>query len=213
MNFYGGIKSKDYFPWSDDVYALKYLSTQGPNTNLKLLVKENYGKTDTGSIRHDLSVLNEMDTHARETNDFYNGGKMEYYMNKWITLTQRIRDDKAEVDISDIISKIVDYNDNLEARKRDYCAYQLKQCCYDFNRAYHEKKAGYWHEYTKTYNGVQYKYKEWIDPVYYVVRGFQNYDGKNVEKIVDIIKAMESESGISFLSPKDWKSKISRTNG
>lgn len=210
MNFYGGIKSKDYFPWSEAVYDLKYLNTQKPNTNLNYLIKEEYGKNDPGNIQSDLRTLSMVDDHAKATNDFYNGGRLEYYMDRWMNLTKAIRDDKRNVDVSDIISNIVKYNDHLEERKRDYCAYELRSCCYDFNNSFHVKEEGYWDEYTKTVNGHTYKYKKYINPVYYRVDGFQNLKGKDVEKIVDLIKAVERESGISFLNPKDWKNKIRR---
>ena len=210
-NFYGGIKSKDYFPWSDDVFSLQYLSTSVPNKALAELMKDNYGKNDAGSISQDLNVLNSMDNDARATNDFYNGGSMERYMKDWINYTQRIRDLKNDLNPSDVASNIVKYNDHLEERKREYCGYLLKSSCYSFNNARHVKTKAWDESYEYTICGITYSGTIHHPATYYYIEGLSSVPYSNPEGIAALASAMEKESGISFMSPRDWKSKIKRT--
>ena len=202
MNFYAGVKGN--FPFNDSVYDLKYLSTQVPNKYLTELAVNLYSD---GQRRTDSQMLQKANIDAVTTNDFYVNGQLYTYMQQLWDKSQMLDGymNDLESSISDIISNVTIYNDNLERAKRKYCGYEIKNSIVGFNNAGHIKRE--W-DTTHTVGYTTYT-RHHIE--YWRIEDYQGIPYENVEALASKATSMESSSGIRFMTPRDWKNKIKRT--
>ena len=201
MNFYSGLRGN--FAFSPSVYDYEYLSTQTPNKYLKEFAINLYPYRTSSN---DLNDLERCSDDARATNDFYNGGRLEYYMNHWYNNIKQAREDLSylEQSISAINAAITQYNDELQKAKREYCAYEMRRACTEFNYSYHVKKE--WTE-TKKVGNTTYTYY-YTD--YWEIKDYSNLRGDKLEQLASKIEIMEDKSGIKFMNPRDWRDKVKR---
>ena len=213
MNFQAGIKNYRNFPLNSTVYDMKYFNPNTVKETVNDLAFMNYsGRSVAGNFTTDLSTLNTCDQHAKDTNDFYNGGNMRSLMTSWIRNTEKLKGYKSKITFQKLKDDVVKYNDHLEEAKRTVCANQLKQCISNFNAARHVKTEEWTESKTVTVCGQRVEYTITHPATYWYIPVDQwyNKNGKHVESLAALIKNYESQSGISFLDPSDWEKKISR---
>ena len=213
MNFTGGTRSYGYFPQSSQVYSMQYLNPAEPAAKTNILKELNYGPADSGgSIQRDLNVLNTCDNDARQTNDFYVGGRLQYYMNEWINLTQRLLNYKSDIKTLNLVNAFISYNDNLYITKKKFVCSQLRNSCVSFNNARHVKEEAYWdYEDTVNADGTITSRKSTYHPAkYWRIEGYNNFNGDTVFQLGAKIEAFEKECGIYFKNPTDWREKLTR---
>ena len=138
-------------------------------------------------------------------NTFYKYGSLQNNLTEWIQLSQRLQEDKGQIDMGLLTNAINQYNDNLLKAKRQVCGEALWRACYNFNCEWNVKTKGYW-SYDSLGNPTTYH-----PTVYWQIEGYYglwNRRGDNCETLASLITSMESQSGYSILNPKDWRAKI-----
>ncbi len=209
MRFLDGLRSWQYFPSNDSVFDLAYIQFKDIQSYSHKLSLNNYFENDGGSIDQDLRILSECDNHARETNDFYNGGQLQNKVTEWIRLGTEVKNLKSKILPGEITKDIMKYNDNLERAKKERILAMFKQACSDFNSAMHVKKEGYT-EYIDWYDewGTYWYQEIWHEPEYYQIQGYYGYNYQSLAGLESLMQSMERESGYSIVNPKDWRKKL-----
>lgn len=212
MTFQEGVRGWQYFPQTDSMLDMCYIVPKQVLEPLRKLSYMNYFENDGESIQRDLRILSECDNHARETNDFYNGGQLQNKMTEWSRLGNDLKSLKQGINLSKVSTDIKSYNDNLERAKLEYLLSEFKKACANFNSAYHVKEKEY---YTYNYYWVgntQYCETIYHPPVYWEITGYDWYNYKMLRSLESKIKTMESQSGYSIPIPSNWERRV-KANG
>ena len=161
VDFKAGMGSYTVFEGQE---SSSFLHVTGPKKAAKALKDcAGYVESDSGSIQQDQNVLNQCDNDARRTNDFYVGGKLEYYMDEWIQKTKDYKNIKNRINPNQIGADLQKYNDNLETAKCEKIRKELVKQVEAWNSqqvpkeryCYRERKV-----YRGTYNG--YPVYDWV---------------------------------------------------
>lgn len=216
MNFRQGLRGYTAFPLDDSVFDLKFIPFQDAQSYSHKLSLNNYYEGDSGDIDRDLNILSQCDVDARGTNDFYNGGQLEYKMRDWIDLATEVRNLKANIRPGEITKAIVKYNDNLQRAKMEVIFRKLMNCAQKFNAArYRDPEASYtrktWSGYYNSAGYPIYNYEDVEIP--YQIDLTNLYDPQSqIIVLAKRIEQMENKSGYRFMDPRDWQAKL-RGNG
>ena len=159
MDFRRGCRGYTEFPTGDAVFSLQFLDVPQVVTIAKKLEQQNYYDGDSSNIQRDLGILDDCDKHARQTNDFYEGGsRMEYYMKDWMDKTKDYKSLKSKITAAKIGQQIQKYNDYLEKAMANAYREKANKLAQEWNYERHPKKsrAANEIEHSRTVNGYTY---------------------------------------------------------
>jgi len=160
MDFRRGCRGYTEFPTGDAALSLQWLTIPQVVTIAKKLEKDNYYDGDSSNIAKDQRILDDCDKHARQTNDFYVGGRLEYYMKDWIDKTKDFKQLKTKIKAATIGKQIQKYNDYLDKAKANAWREKANKMAQEWNNRNVPKKSTATREVEHSYlsQGVRYYY-------------------------------------------------------